>query len=101
MKHERGSVGAEETAEFSRRVDDVGIKFPFGVEVKATGRSVILVLIAFAVIAVLVWHDYKSTEQNTRMVEALSVVSFVLTLTEHERKALHLEMPEALRRVTK
>jgi len=100
MQKERGIHPVDpldEEGTFSRRSDDVVIKFPFGAEVKASGRSVVLILIAFAIIASVVWHDYKSTQQNTAVVEALQSVSFLLTLSEKERKQLNLAMPESLR----
>ena len=73
------------------------IKFPFGGEIRAHGRSVILTIICFALIAVLIWHDFKTTQQNTAVVESLQAVAFVLTLSERERKQLNLVMPESLR----
>ena len=100
MQKERGIHPVDsndEESSLSRRSDDVVIKFPFGAEIKASGRSVVLVLIAFAIIASVVWHDYKSTQQNTAVVEALQSVSFLLTLSEKERKQLNLAMPESLR----
>lgn len=81
-----------------KRTDDMEIRFPFGFSIKASGRAVVTAILILCVIGALIWHDYKSTQQNTLMVEALAIVSYVLTLNEHERKALRLTMPEELRK---
>jgi uncharacterized protein HemX len=85
------------TNRHGKRTDDVEIRFPFGMSVKATGRVVASALLVLALGIVVVYHDYKNTQQNTATIEALAVISYVLTLTDSERKALRLEMPDLLR----
>lgn len=96
----RTPEGADVTSDcgYGNRSDDMELRFPFGFSIRASGRAVVTAILVLCVIAALVWHDYKSTEQNTLMVEALAVVSYVLTLDERERKALQLRMPEGLRK---
>lgn len=72
------------------------IKLPFG-SVRASGRIVIMVILCLALVGVLLFHDWKSTNQNNAMIEALQAVSYVLTLSERERKDLHLDMPDSIR----
>lgn len=73
------------------------VKFPFGGSIRASGRVVIMVVLVLGLLSFLFWHDVKSTQQNTAVVEALQAVSYVLTLTDAERKALRLQMPISLR----
>lgn len=74
------------------------IRFPFGFSIRASGRAVVTAILILCVIGVLIWHDWKSTQENTVTQEALAVISYVLTLNENERKALRLAMPEQLRK---
>lgn len=74
------------------------IRFPFGFSIRASGRAVVTAILILCVIGVLIWHDWKSTQENTVTQEALAVISYVLTLNENERKALRLAMPELLRK---
>lgn len=98
MRHRPEGADVASEDGYGNRSDDMELRLPFGVSVKASGRAVVTTILVLCVIGVLLWHDYKSTEQNTVMVEALAVVSYVLTLDERERKALQLRMPEGLRK---
>jgi len=78
------------------RHDDMEIS-AFGVNLRASGRTVVLVVCALGILAFSIWHDFKSTNQNATVVEELRNMAYVLTLTEAERKRLNLAMPESLR----
>ena len=86
-RHDRNDEG---------RSDDMEVKLPFG-SIRASGRIVVMVVLVLGLLGFIFWHDVKSTQQNTAVVEALQAVSYVLTLTDSERKELRLQMPPSLR----
>lgn len=78
---------ADETQN-SRRNDDMGLELPFGIKVRARGRSAIFVVIALGCIALLFWHDYKSDQANRDMHEALWTNILVLATPEKDRQTV-------------
>lgn len=78
------------------REDDVKISFG-PLKIWASGKTTTLVLIALVGCGLIFWHDYKTGEQSAEMIEWQHTVAYVLTLTEQERKALRLRMPEKMR----
>jgi hypothetical protein len=72
----------------SRRNDDLGLKLPFGIEVRAKGRSVIYVILALGVIALLFWHDHKSDISNREMHEALWTQILITSTPEKDRAVM-------------
>lgn len=75
----------DDTVVRGKRGDDMRIK-AFGVEVQASGRSVILILIAIALIGLLYYHDYKSDNWNRVIHEGLWVQTLILATPEKDRK---------------
>lgn len=74
---------------FSRRNDDVKITFPFNLgSVQASGRSVILILVALGLIAAYVWHDFKSDIANAATHEAIWFQTMILATPEKDRPRL-------------
>lgn len=70
------------------------IKLPFGIEVNANGRSVVLVLIALVLIALLSWHHVSSDALGQATNEAIWFQTIVLAAPQEERKKL-LELGSA------
>ena len=81
----------------SQRNDDMEIRGPLGWSLRASGKTVVTVIFAAIILASVVWHDWKSTQQNMAMVQELQNIAYVMTLSDVERKALNLTMPEGLR----
>lgn len=73
---------------FVRRTDDVKLKLPFGIEINANGRSVILVLIALALIGLLAWHHVTSDASNQSIHEAVWFQTLILAAPQEARPLL-------------
>lgn len=68
-----------------KRGDDIRVK-AFGVEVEASGRIVILVVISLAALAVAIWGVYKNEISHAAMLRAFELQTCILTLNEQERR---------------
>lgn len=91
------------------RQDDIEIKLPFGVTVRASGKQVTLIILVVlgAVMAVIALREHDTATQKAtgeillkqqEVVESLDNVGYILTLKQDEREALKLTMPHKLRR---
>jgi len=91
------------------RNDDVEIKLPMGVTVRASGRQVSLIILVVLGIGVVLWmvreHDVRAKESEVKiiekqqeLVETVENVGYILTLNEADRKKLRLDMPPKLRK---
>ncbi len=83
--------------ESPKRHDDIHVK-AFGVDVEASGRTVILVLLTAALIGFGFFHDWKSDGQHSRMAEvqtlnaALNATQIcVVSLNEQEKREFRIE----------
>ena len=81
----------------------------FGLRARVRGHDIIvvvLVVILFSAVGYLVWdHDTKNSDRilelsvgQQRVIEEVSVLTYVMTLTPDERVSLKLNMPESLRK---
>lgn len=82
-------------AESKQRVDDITLQ-AFGVKLHATGRIVIIILLVIAVIGAGVWHAFTTMEEHSSIARSITVLTYVLTLSDQERKDLRLQIPEEL-----
>lgn len=71
------------------------VKTPFG-SAKVSGKIVILVMLILCVVGLSLWHEHSSQARDSQHLEALLAISYVLTLTDIERKQLRLKMPDSL-----
>jgi hypothetical protein len=78
----------------NKRTDDVGVKLPGGIEIRARGKDVIFVIIAIGALGLLYWHDYKSDNWARSFHEGQWAQTLILATPEKER-------PDALRRIAK
>lgn len=78
-----------------QRVDDINLK-AFGVELHATGRMVIIILLVCAVLGFGLWHAFTTMEEHSSIARSVTVLTYVLTLSEQERKDLRLQIPDEL-----
>lgn len=107
----------------AERKDDVIVKGPFGLEIRANGKEVKgLLLGVIGLVAVLVVvrdHDANATEKLAlndaraaaraqaiglkleTLVERFEEIGYILTLNDEERRALKYTMPDSLRRRTR
>ena len=69
------------------------IRFPFGVEIKASGRTVIAVILVAFIVGALIWHDYKSTNSFASLEKAVWYQTAVLLIPEAERKKFAASAP--------
>lgn len=105
------------------RRDDVTLEGPFGWKLRASGRelkSLILMLVAFFALGyMLQQHDANAKESLAtndakgaaraqeivnRLIattERMEEIGYILTLSEEERKALRLMMPDSMRKRTR
>jgi len=92
-----------------RRNDDIEIKLPMGVTVRASGKQVTLIILVVLGVGVILWmlreHDLRSKavgelilEKQQEIVDTMQNVGYILTLSEPERKGLKMDMPPNLRR---
>lgn len=81
----------------------------FGLRARVRGHDIIvvvLIVLLFGAVGYLVWdHDHKNSERMTvlsagqqRVIEEVSALTYVMTLTAEERAKLNLSMPESLRK---
>lgn len=91
-----------ETARSPRRLDDIEVKLPMGVTVRASGKQVTLIILVILGVGVIFWlireHDLKNSETHEVLAEKLETIGYILTLNEEERKKLKLGMPGSLRK---
>lgn len=80
-----------------KRGDDIRVR-AFGVEVEASGRVVILTLIALAALGGVVAHAFVNTREHDAMLQAIEqqtraieLQTCVLTLNEGERREFRTE----------
>lgn len=73
-----------------RRGDDIKLK-AFGVEIEASGRIVILTIIASIATAVAVWGVIRNEAAHAAIWRAFEVQTCVLTLNEAERREYRTE----------
>jgi len=99
----------ENTRPSIRRNDDIEIKLPMGVTVRASGKQVTLVIVIIIGVCSVLWlireHDLRSQAatdiiilKQQELMESLDNVGYILTLTESERKGLKMTMPPKLRK---
>ena len=80
----------------------------FGLRARVRGHDIIvvvLVVMLFGAVGYLVWdHDHRSEERigalidnQRKVIEEVSALTYVMTLTPDERASLRLTMPAALR----
>lgn len=92
-----------------RSPNGLTVRLPLGVAtVEARGLGVLLVLVIAllaALIVLILLHDHgrqqdtaQTREQLRLVLEAHQEVAYMLTLTQEQREALRLHMPESLRR---
>lgn len=72
------------------RGDDVRLK-GFGIEIEASGRIVILTIIALAALGITCWGVWKNELAHEQLVRGLEVQTCVLTLNEAERREFRAE----------
>ena len=81
----------------------------FGLRARVRGHDIIvvvLIVILFSAVGYLVWdHDAKTSDRivaltvgQQHVIEEVSALTYVMTLTPDERASLKLNMPEALRK---
>lgn len=73
-----------------RRGDDIKLK-AFGVEVEASGRMVILIILASVASAIAVWGIVRNESAHDGIWRAFEVQTCVLTLNEEERREYRTE----------
>lgn len=85
------------------------VEGPGGIKVSAKGPYVVGFLVGLVLVGCLAYllnqHDTKTAagekllaEQQVHLQEGLSEMIYIMSLTEQERKALGVTMPESLRR---
>lgn len=85
-----------ERDEIPKRQDDIRFSF-LGATVEASGRTVVIVIVAvilgllgaagyFATATAQELHDRLTSEQHSRLIETVEIMTCVLTLNEAERK---------------
>ena len=92
----------EPTARSPRRSDDIEVKLPMGVTVRASGKQVTLIILVIlgvmAILGLVREHDLKNAEAHGVLAERLDTIGYILTLNEEERKRLKMSMPVGLRK---
>lgn len=73
-----------------KRGDDIKLK-AFGVEIEASGRMVIAILIAIVASAIAIWGLMRNEAAHDAIWRAFEVQTCVLTLNEAERKEYRTE----------
>jgi hypothetical protein len=73
-----------------KRDDDMRLK-AFGIELEASGRIVILTILALAALFLAGWAAYQNERSHYQLWRALEVQTCVLTLNEQERKEFRTE----------
>jgi len=92
-----------------RRNDDIEVKLPMGVTVRASGRQVTLIILLVLGVASVLWmireHDLRSKQvgevilmKQQEIIDTMQNVGYILTLSEMERKGLKMDMPQNLRK---
>jgi hypothetical protein len=80
--------------------ETVGVK-AFGMELNATGQNLIWFLVALSVIGAFTYflymHHVSTQEADTKILEKLNEMVFVMSLPQDKRDRLEIEMPDSLR----
>ncbi len=80
--------------------ETVGVK-AFGMELNATGQNLIWLILALAVVGgfayFLYMHHTTSQEADSKILEKLNEMVFVMSLPQDKRDKLEIEMPDTLR----
>lgn len=80
--------------------ETVGLK-AFGMELNATGQSLIWFLLGLGVTGgfayFLYMHHTTSQQENTKILDKLNEMVFVMSLPQDKRDRLEIEMPDSLR----
>jgi hypothetical protein len=80
--------------------ETVGVK-AFGMELNATGQSLIWFLLALSIAGgfgyFLYMHHSTTQQENARILEKLNEMVFVMSLPQDKRDRLEIEMPDTLR----
>ena len=107
-KRQRGEYQRRSGDESSGQLDWQG----FGMRARVRGHDVIVVVLLVALfvgVGYLIFdHDKRSsdrvmrlTEAQERVVDEVSALTYVMTLTQEERLRLNISMPESLRKRTR
>jgi hypothetical protein len=72
------------------RSDDIRVK-AMGIEVEASGRIVVLTVVALAALLISGWLAYRNESAHEAMWRAFEMQTCVLTLNEAERKEFRTE----------
>lgn len=93
---------AEETVRSPRRNDDIEVKLPMGVTVRASGKQVTLIILVILGVCAILWllreHGLRDREDHGMIADKLDAIVYVLTLPEKEREDMKMNMPTALRK---
>ena len=80
--------------------ETVGVK-AFGMELNATGQNLIWLILALAVVGgfsyFLYMHHTTTQEADSKILEKLNGMVFVMSLPQDKRDKLEIEMPDSLR----
>lgn len=105
--------------DYGRRGDDLEVKTPFGWAIRAGGRQMSLIVIILMTSGFLAYMIYELRREGTdrskvnmetlargqiavvestkKMSETIEVMTYVSTLTDAQKQALRLDMPDSLR----
>ena len=80
--------------------ETVGVK-AFGMELNATGQNLIWLVLALAVVggfSYFIYMDHTtSQEADSKILEKLNEMVFVMSLPQDKREKLEIDMPDSLR----
>ena len=80
------------------RVSDTLELEGYGIKGRARGTDVLVVLLFFALVALGYLHHYQEEALLTKLLEAMTENTYVLSLPQAERERLNIVMPDSLRR---
>lgn len=81
-----------------RAEDSLSWKLPFGLgTLRATGSGVVVVVLLLGIGGLVLYHIKQAEQNSAAIIGAVQEMAYVLTLSEAERKALKLTMPDSLR----
>lgn len=85
------------------RSDDMEIN-AFGMNIRASGKTVVIILAAIFIFGMFAWHDWKSDQAaikaETKMSELIHAVWFqsaVLIMPQESRGAMATQLPESVK----